>query len=87
VRELVLDFREMVERLEEATLTRDDDRFEPSLGKTVRVYVFYGREAVFADENDVVIGDLAGLRPSETLTTPEPESMPRYGDPDPVHTP
>jgi hypothetical protein len=86
-RELVLDFREMIETLSEVTLQRDDDRFEPSLGKTVRVYTIYGREAVFTDENDVVIADLAGLRPSESLSTPEPPPMPSYGAPDPVHTP
>jgi hypothetical protein len=85
--ELVLDFRDMVESLTEATLARDEDQYEPSLGKTVRVYTFFGRDTVFADENDVVIGDLAGLRPSDSLTTPEPAPMPTYGPPDPVHTP
>jgi hypothetical protein len=87
VRELVLDFREMVELLEEATLTREDDRFEPSLGKTVRVYTVYGREAVFADDDDFVIGDLAGLRPSDTVEIPEPVPTPLFGEPDPVNTP
>lgn len=86
-RDLVLDFREAVESLEEATLQREQDRFEPSLGKSVRVYVFYGREAVFADDHDVVIGDLAGMRPSDSLSTPEPPSLPSYGPPDPEHTP
>jgi hypothetical protein len=87
VRALVLDFREAVESLEMATLQREQDRFEPSLGKTVRVYIFYGREAVFADDRDVVIGDLAGLRPSESLSTPEPPPLPSYGPPDPEHSP
>ena len=87
VRELVLDIREMIEVLEEATLAREEDRFEPSLNKTVRVYTFYGRESVFTDENDVVIGDLAGMRPSESLSTPEPAPMPMYGAPDPINTP
>jgi hypothetical protein len=85
--ELVLDFREMVEMLEDATLERGDDRFEPSLGKTLRVYTFYGRETVFTDENDVVVGDLAGLRPSESLATPEPPPAPTFGPADPVNTP
>ncbi len=85
--ELVLDFRAMVESLEEATLRRDEDLFEPSLGKTVRVYTFFGRETVFADENDVVVGDLAGMRPSDSLSTPEPRAVPMYGEPDPVHLP
>jgi hypothetical protein len=85
--ELVLDFRDMVETLEEAVLRRDPDLYEPSLGRTVRVYTFFGRETVFADEHDVVIGDLAGMRPSDSLSTPEPEPMPMYGEPDPAHTP
>lgn len=86
-RELALDMREMVETLSEVTLARDEDRFEPSLGKTVRVYTIYGREAVFADDDDVVVGDLMGMRPSASLTTPEPAPMPTYGAPDPAHTP
>ena len=53
----------------------------------MRVYTFFGRETVFADEHDVVIGDLAGMRPSDSLTTPEPDALPEYGGPDPVHTP
>jgi hypothetical protein len=85
--ELVLDFRDMIESLEEGALERHEDQYEPSLGKTVRVYTFFGKETVFADENDVVIGDLAGMRPSESLTTPEPEPLPQYGKPDPRNTP
>jgi len=53
----------------------------------VRVYTFFGQDTVFADENDVVIGDLAGMRPDESLTTPEPSPLPTYGGADPVHTP
>jgi hypothetical protein len=53
----------------------------------VRVYTIYGRESVFADESDAVLGDLAGLRPHEFAGTPEPPPMPMYGTPDPVHTP
>jgi hypothetical protein len=87
VRELVLDFREMVEEVEMATLERSPDQFEPSLGRTVRVYTFFGRESVFADQDDVVIADLAGMRPSESLSTPEPEPLPMYGAPDPAHSP
>jgi hypothetical protein len=85
--ELVLDFRSMVESLEMALLERNEDRFEPTLGKTVRVYTFYGSETVFADENDVVVGDLAGMRPSASIPTPEPAPLPLYGPPDPRHTP
>lgn len=86
--ELVLDFRDMVESLEEGALERMPDQVEPSLGgRAVRVYTFFGKETVFADDSDVVIGDLAGLRPSDTLTTPEPPRLPEYGRPDPAHTP
>ena len=86
VRELVLDFREMVEMIEIGTLERNPDQFEPSFGRMVRVYTFFGRETVFADEDDVVIGDLAGMRPSESLSTPEPEPLPMYGPPDPKNS-
>jgi hypothetical protein len=85
--DLVLDFRDLFESLEEGTLERVPDLYEPSLGRSVRAYTFFGQETVFADENDVVIGDLAGMRPDESLTTPEPPSLPTYGAPDPVHTP
>jgi hypothetical protein len=87
VRELVLDFRELVETLEMAALERGPDLYEPTLGRAVRVYTFFGRDTVFADEHDVVIGDLAGMRPSDSLSTPEPEPLPTYGGADPVHTP
>jgi hypothetical protein len=86
-RDLVLDFREMVETLSDVTLTREPDEFEPSLGRNVRVYTIYGREPVFADENDVVLGDLAGLRPSASVSAPEPPPIPTYGRPDPIGTP
>jgi hypothetical protein len=85
--ELVLDFRDMVESLEMGTLERHADMVEPSLGRSVRVYTFFGKETVFADDDDVVIGDLAGMRPSESLSTPEPPPLPTYGGPDPRHTP
>src|SRR6202012_15778 len=73
--DLVLDFRKMVESLEIASLERSPDQLEPSLNRTVRVYTFFGQETVFADENDVVIGDLGGMRPSDTLSTPEPAPL------------
>lgn len=86
-KELVLDFRDMIESLEEGTLERNPDVYEPSLEKSVRAYTFFGKETVFADENDVVIGDSAGMRPSDSLKTPDLPSLPTYGTPDPVHTP
>jgi hypothetical protein len=85
--ELVLDFRDMVESLEVGTLERFPDLVEPSLGGRVRVYTFFGKETVFANDDDVVIGDLAGMRPSDLLQTPEPPPLPAYGGPDPEHTP
>jgi hypothetical protein len=85
-RELVLDFRDMFETLELAALERNPDRVEGP-GKTLRVYTFFGRETVFADDDDVVVGDLAGMRPSDSLSTPEPEPLPTYGGADPVRTP
>lgn len=65
--EVTLDTRELFEEVDEVAIRRDADRFEESLGRTVRVYTFFGRESVFTDENGVVIGDLAGLRRSEDL--------------------
>ncbi len=85
--ELVLDMRDLLESLEVGTLERHEDMFEPSFGRKVRVYTFFGRETVFADDSDAVIGDLAGLRPSYSLSTPEPPPLPVYGAPAPVHTP
>jgi len=87
VREHVLDMRELLETLRPVTLRRDPDLYVAALGRTVRVYTVYGRESVFADESDTVIGDLAGMLPADRVTTPAPLPMPRYGEPDPVHTP
>lgn len=85
VRELVIDVRAL-EKIEPVTLMREPDMQHPDLGK-VRVYTFYGRETVFADEQDTVIGDLAGMRPHRLLTTPEPPAIPTFGEVDPLHTP
>jgi hypothetical protein len=85
VREPIIDVRAL-EKVEPVTLMREPDMDHPELGK-VRVYTFYGRETVFADENDVVIGDLAGLRPNSTLKTAPPPPIPTFGVVDPVNTP
>jgi hypothetical protein len=85
--ELVLDFRDMVESLEVGTLERQADLIEPTLGGRVRVYTFFGKETVFANDDDVVLGDLAGMRRSDSLETPEPPPLPTYGGADPEHTP
>lgn len=87
VRGPVLDFRERVELIRDVTLRREEDRLEPSLHRTVRVYTVYGRESVFTDENGFLLGDLAGLRPNDTLSSKATEPMPLYGTPDPILTP
>ncbi len=87
VRGSVLDFRDLVERVDEVALRRDRDRAVPGLGK-VRVYTIYGRESIFADEDGWVVGDLAGLRPDAILDTPAPEPLRTPGPPaDPRGTP
>ena len=71
-RESVLDVRESMEVIRDVTLARLEDRDDPAIGRRVRVYTIYGREAFFADDDDVVIGDLMGLLPAEQVTTPMP---------------
>ena len=71
----VLDFRELYENIDDVALRRDPDREEESLGRRVRVYTVFGRESIFTDDEGRVLGDLAGLRPSESLDTPEPETV------------
>jgi len=68
-------------------LRREADMERPELGGRVRVYTVYGREAVFTDDTGAVVGDLAGLVPSERASGPMPAPQPLYGGPDPVHTP
>ena len=87
MRESVLDIRESIEVVREATLRRLEDRDDPLLGR-VRVYTIYGREPVYADENDVVVGDMMGLVRGDLVRGPVP--VPRIGlpgAPDPIHTP
>lgn len=86
-RELTFDFRETVEVLRPITLRREPDIAHPDFHRTVRVYTVYGRETVFADERDVVIGDMAGLRPDALAGGHAPAPLPMYGAPDPEHTP
>lgn len=87
LREPVIDVREPIEVIRDATLRREPDMLVPWLSYPARVYTIYGRETVYTDDHDVVIGDLSGLRPSSSLSTPEPRPLPLYGTPDPVHTP
>lgn len=85
VRELILDVRAL-EKIELVTLMREPDMVHAELGK-VRVYTFFGRETVFADEHDTVVGDLMGMRPHALLSTPEPPAIPTFGAIDPEHSP
>jgi hypothetical protein len=58
-----LDFRERLEKMRDVVLKREADRYQPEFGKNVRVYTLYGREAYFFDEENNLLGDLAGMRP------------------------
>jgi hypothetical protein len=84
-RELVIDVRAL-EKIEPVTLQREEDMQHPILGQ-VAVYTFYGRETVFVDAQGAVVGDLAGLVTDQLATNPAPAPLPRYGEPDPIHTP
>lgn len=87
LRETVLDIRESMEVVRDVTLLRLEDREDASLGRTVRVYSIYGREPFYADEDDVVIGDMAGLVPAERVRDPLPAASVTLGDPDPTREP
>lgn len=86
VRETIIDVRSGVEKIEPVTLLREPDIVHAELGP-VRVYTIYGRETVFTDAADVVVGDLAGLRPHDKLQTRPPAPIPLFAPLDPVNTP
>jgi hypothetical protein len=79
VPELAIDVRGL-EKIEPVTLLREADMQHPELGP-VRVYTFYGRETVFVDARDVVVGDLMGLRADRVLKTLPPPPLPATGRP------
>lgn len=83
----VLDFRELYEKIDEVALRRDPDRYEETMGRTVRVYTIFGRESVFTDETGLVLGDLAGLRRPEDVDAPMPPPIPSHAPADPARTP
>lgn len=87
VRENALDMRELVERIRPVTLRREPDMTPTGFRRPVRVYTVYGRETVFTDEHNVVVGDLGGMRASELFSTPIPAPLPVPNPPDPVNTP
>jgi hypothetical protein len=82
VREPALDIRESVEVVRDVTLARLEDRDDARLGR-VRVYTIYGREPVYADENDVVVGDMMGLVPAAMVSAPLAPPTPTDGPPRP----
>jgi hypothetical protein len=83
VREHVLDARESMEIIREVTLRRLENRDDPVIGRRVRVYTIYGREPVYADDDDVVIGDMMGLVPAEHVLEPLPAPAIDPGSADP----
>lgn len=75
------------DRVQMASLRRDDDLIRADLGGRVRVYTLYGRDTVFADVHDVVVGDLNGLRDASLIRTRMPPARETYGGADPLNTP
>ncbi|MCS6858216.1 MAG: hypothetical protein NZM37_10935 [Sandaracinaceae bacterium] len=86
VREPALDLRGSFEKIRPLIVVRHPDRQDPELGR-VRVYAIDGREPVFTDEQDLVVGDLAGLRPASLVKEELPPPIPRDGPPRPELTP
>jgi hypothetical protein len=86
VREAALDFRG-IEVISDVTLQRLPDVHLDWLGRTARLYTFLGREAIYADDDDNVIGDLAGLVLAEKASIAAPRSLPTFEPLDPVNTP
>lgn len=82
LREPVLDVRERVEVVRDVTLRREPDRDDALIGH-VRVYTVYGREPVYTDEHDVVIGDMMGLVPASLVTRPRDPPVATDGPPSP----
>lgn len=86
VRQPVLDVREPIAVIRDVTLERLPDQGVEGIGR-VRVYTIYGSEPIFADEDDVVVGDMFGLRPADSLPGPTPDPMPDRGPIDPTQMP
>ena len=70
-----------------ALLVRKPDLRRTDLGGNAHVYSVYGRDSVFTDGQDVVVGDLAGLRPAPPGGTRPFPPQPLYGGADPCGTP
>lgn len=86
LRESALDVREPLAVIRDVTLQREPDQEVEGLGR-VRVYTIYGREPVFTDANDVIVGDMFGLRDASRLEGPLPDPMPDPGPFDPTTSP
>lgn len=82
VRESVLDIRERIEIIRDVTLRREEDRDDALIGH-VRVYTIYGREPVYTDDHDVVIGDMMGLIPAQMVDRPRDPAVLTDGPPTP----
>lgn len=82
LREAALDIRERIEIIRDVTLRREEDRDDERIGH-VRVYTIYGREPIYTDEHDVVIGDMMGLVPAELVQRPRDPLVITDGPPTP----
>ena len=80
-----IDVRE-VEKIDLGALERQPDMQVAALGR-VRVYTFFGKETVFADDDDRVVGDLAGLVDARLAKAKLPPPMPTFTPIDPQKTP
>ncbi len=83
----VLDVRGL-ELIKKVTLKREPNRRLDQHPKPLRVYTIYGREAVFTNANNWVIGDLQGLRPA-ALSQRDAllKTLPQQPKSDPKQTP
>jgi hypothetical protein len=83
-RESALDIREDIEIIRDVTLHREEDRDDARLGH-VRVYTIYGREPVFTDDHDLVIGDMMGLVLADMVDRPRDPPVVTDGPANPQH--
>jgi hypothetical protein len=82
VRESALDIRERIEIVRDVTLRREEDRDDSRIGH-VRVYTIYGREPIYTDDHDVIIGDMMGLVPASLVDRPRDPPVLTDGPPTP----
>jgi hypothetical protein len=58
-KEMAIDLRRLVERIEPASVRRDPGHASGEAGGST--FTFMGRDAIFVDEGGFVTGDMAGL--------------------------